>query len=103
MVGKYSPTALLPCLLLPTNNIKVEFDENNLKLFPNPVENSLNIESNLTLIKRIELLNIQGDLIISENTSANKTMLNLIDLKKGIYFVQISTENGLQNFKIVKN
>ena len=65
------------------------------KLYPNPVENHLYIQSSDTTIKNIDIYNILGKKIY--NTSS-KNKLDMSSYSAGIYFVKINNST----FKIVK-
>ncbi|HIE44970.1 MAG TPA: T9SS type A sorting domain-containing protein [Flavobacteriaceae bacterium] len=66
----------------------------NVKLYPNPSNNFINVESE-ERIKSIAVYNITGQII---NTimidNSNKVKLNVKDLNSGLYYVRISSENG---------
>jgi hypothetical protein len=65
------------------------------KLYPNPVEDHLYIQSSDTTIKNIDIYNILGKRIYS-STSENR--LDMSSYSAGIYFVKINNST----FKIVK-
>jgi Secretion system C-terminal sorting domain/Cleaved Adhesin Domain len=71
-----------------------------LKLYPNPVLDVLNITSNET-IEQISIINNLGQVVYSENTKALETKINTEDLVNGIYFVQVKTENGIETKKVI--
>ena len=73
---------------------KIE-DEVQIKIYPNPSSNFLNIESDIE-IKKVELINIQGQKIVETNQS----QLDLTDIPNGIYFLRVNDVHGL--FKIIK-
>ncbi len=70
--------------------------KDSFKLYPNPVEDYLNIDSSNTVIKNINVFNILGKKIYSTN-SFNR--LDMSSYDAGIYFVKI---NNTITFKIVK-
>ena len=65
------------------------------KLYPNPVEDYLNINSTNSAIKNIDVYNILGKKIVSAN-SVNR--LDMSSFSDGIYFVKINETT----FKILK-
>jgi len=73
---------------------KIE-DEVQIKIYPNPSSNFLNIESDIE-IKKVELINIQGQKIVETNQS----QLDLTDIPNGIYFLRVNDVHG--PFKIIK-
>lgn len=71
----------------------------NIKIFPNPTLDILNIESNIA-IEQISIKNILGAL-----QSINKTNTSIVDLGpfvNGIYFIEIKTAQGTLIRKVIK-
>lgn len=67
------------------------------KLFPNPVNDLLNIETTVEL-QSVEIYNIQGEKILS----SNQKQINVSDLAAGIYIVRIQDiENNIATKKII--
>jgi hypothetical protein len=83
----------------PNNLSTEEFITQNVKIYPNPVNDFLNIES-LNSIQHIDIVDISGRII---KTSTDNT-LEMSSLTKGIYFVKIYFENSNQSItkKIIK-
>ena len=71
------------------------------KLYPNPVSNMLNISSEEN-ISSVELLNVIGQRISTQDVNAKTTKINTENLVKGVYFVKVNTDNGSAITKIVK-
>ena len=86
-------------LLLSTN--KSELSSNNLKIYPIPAKEILNIrnESNQK-INAIILSDINGRAIINKNSEFES--LNLSEIEKGVYIMKIITNNGNFTQKILK-
>lgn len=73
----------------------------NVQVFPNPFEENINIKLNDHTAQSIKLFNAEGKLIQDfENVSAQLSFGN--DLKEGIYFVQIISEDKSELFKVIK-
>ncbi|NOZ34910.1 MAG: T9SS type A sorting domain-containing protein [Chlorobi bacterium] len=73
--------------------------DNKINIYPNPAKNSVNIISPEKIIS-IKLKNILGKTIINlHNLNTNTFILNLNDLSKGIYFMEIT---NVANTKILK-
>ncbi|WP_397447494.1 T9SS type A sorting domain-containing protein [Polaribacter sp. R77954] len=72
--------------------------ETNFKVYPNPFENELNIKSDSS-IKIVKISNSLGQFI--KKTTSNK--INTSFLNRGIYFIEISFENGkIARKKLIK-
>lgn len=78
-------------------------NENEVAVFPNPVNDVLNIEVENQEIKAIEIFDSNSSLLI-ERTELHiqNTNLNLAKLQAGIYFVRIRTNKGILTKKILK-
>ena len=78
-----------------------EIRSNQIEIYPNPANEFVNIECEST-IKNISIYNVTGQMIKTfpiENH--NNTRINLKNLNEGLYFIRVSTENGLILKKIV--
>jgi uncharacterized repeat protein (TIGR01451 family) len=69
-----------------------------LKIYPNPVINILNVSNN-EIITKIELTNVLGQIVATENTIDLDAKIDLSGLNNGVYFVKLFS---LGNEKIVK-
>jgi len=75
----------------------------NIKIYPNPVQNILNIE-NLNIINKsinIEILNLYGAIIYSKELN-NNVCIDFSKYSKGLYLIRITSENFIRNEKILK-
>ena len=80
-----------------------ELNVNNaITLQPNPTSGFVNINSRFEM-QKIEVINIAGQILLSEQTTAKNHQLNLSDFAEGIYFVKVSYSNGMSiTKKIIK-
>ncbi len=65
----------------------------NVELFPNPVQESLNISAE-GMIKELEIYSIHGDRVLLDNPNQNSFQLDLSGLATGSYIVRILTVDG---------
>jgi hypothetical protein len=74
---------------------------NQIVVFPNPAIDKLTITTtnNLT-IQQLQLLDISGKIIESYD---NTMYMNISQLENGIYILQIQTNKGIVNKKVVVN
>ena len=90
-----------------------EFESHNkVKIFPNPINNqeTINIEIHSSKYQEINvaIFDIQGRQLKSKNKYSinggnNQIPLNINNLTNGLYFVQISTSEGMVSKKLVVN
>jgi len=73
---------------------------NDFKIYPNPVNNILNIKTN-TQKYNYRIYNIQGQEVLKANNVTSST-IDLSTLHTGIYVLNISSDNKSQSFKITK-
>ena len=74
----------------------------NISLIPNPVSDLLTIKSNFTLINKLELFNIEGQLIQEYFLNNLRIEIDLVQIPTGIYFVKIVSGNDIITKKIIK-
>jgi hypothetical protein len=68
-------------------------------LYPNPVEDILNIT--LNDVRNIEIYDLLGKMMLSETNPDSK--INVSSLPQGIYIVKIITDNDYHTEKFIKN
>lgn len=75
------------------------------KVYPNPVENKLVIESKDNSLRKVVVRNIMGQIVHNQNVNNGTTTLNIESLNwiNGIYLVECENESGEQQiFKVIK-
>jgi hypothetical protein len=82
-------------------NIEEKTIDNQCNVYPNPVNDRLYIET-LTLTQTVEIFDIYGRRQKSIVNSQRSTVIDLSELKSGIYFVKINTEKGNIVKRIIK-
>jgi PKD repeat protein len=78
-----------------------EFSSNELKWYPNPVTDILNI-SNTDLITKIEVHNMLGQLVQSQLLNAKTTQIDMTSFALGTYLVKVSVADKVKTFKVIK-
>ncbi|MGZ4090453.1 MAG: T9SS type A sorting domain-containing protein [Bacteroidia bacterium] len=76
----------------------------NFKLYPNPTNEGIaNLEATGINVNKVEVLNIIGAVVASQNVTINeeKIKLDLATLPTGTYFVRISSEKGITTEKLI--
>ncbi|PCJ00449.1 MAG: hypothetical protein COB15_02775 [Flavobacteriales bacterium] len=72
----------------------------NISLYPNPSSNQLTIISSQLNIDEISIINITGKTI--KTITNNSNLINVSDLSKGIYFLQIKSNDRVITKKFIK-
>ena len=77
----------------------------NIKLFPNPVGNFLNVEFPFLINDKvsISILNPIGEIIQENNLRLNNEAINVGNLKQGIYFLKVLAGDNYFTAKFIKN
>ncbi len=81
------------------------FDLNSIAIYPNPSSGIFTITSNNFPIEKIEVYDVTGKIITTENNlqiTNNSSVLNLTDVASGLYFVRITANNQKTIKKIIK-
>jgi hypothetical protein len=80
-----------------TLDVQVGIDENDLigvMIYPNPVVNYINVESDHTILS-VELINLMGQKIVTQAVNAANGRISTSDLKAGTYIIKVELENGV--------
>ncbi|MEQ8517590.1 MAG: T9SS type A sorting domain-containing protein [Cytophagales bacterium] len=74
---------------------------NKLKIYPNPTNNYIRFESDLTKSTTIDIYDIRGK-FIRQQTMKEELILNIANWTPGIYIYKIESVNGIFNGKFIK-
>lgn len=78
------------------------FELSEVSLYPNPVKNELYLKTT-TIIERLEIYSITGELVKQESTLINASKINVENLVSGVYFLKLMTDEGvISTHKIIK-
>ncbi|MGG7036123.1 MAG: M43 family zinc metalloprotease [Flavobacterium sp.] len=75
---------------------------NNVNYYPNPVKDVLSI-TNTDNIEKVEIYNITGQLLLSQNFQDTNIKVDLSQLVKGVYIATVYVNGGKSSIKILKN
>jgi hypothetical protein len=75
--------------------------DNSVVVSPNPAKNNVVIKSDNN-IKSIDLFDVQGRILTTKIVHTNQSVLDISNYMNGIYFVKVTTENGIATAKIIK-
>lgn len=85
-----------------------EQETENLLLFPNPVNNNLqiNFQSNETGILQISIMDLQGNIVLQQiqnnQSGTNNTVIDVSELLQGLYVCRLQTNSKTENIKFIK-
>lgn len=69
-------------------------------VYPNPAKDVINIVGNGSKMKSASVYDLSGKMMVSETSNPQ---INVSSFKKGIYILQISSENETKKIKIIKD
>jgi hypothetical protein len=78
-----------------------KFDTSSLKMYPNPVRNTLTIDANSS-IQKVSVYNILGQEVMTASPKSNSTTLQTSALQKGAYMVRTEIDGNIATNKIIK-
>ena len=85
-----------------TTNIKILSAASKIKIYPNPVLETLTFESSNFEPLEIEIHNQIGQICYSNEISTNKTTINLSHLTQGVYMIHFKNSNS-KTIKFIKS
>ncbi|MCX6282346.1 MAG: T9SS type A sorting domain-containing protein [Bacteroidetes bacterium] len=78
----------------------VEIGNGQIMVYPNPANDNVNVKSDY-VINSIEVMNYVGQTVYrNANVDGKNTHFNVSNLNAGIYFVKVTTEQGVRSVKI---
>ncbi|MFO7573872.1 MAG: leucine-rich repeat domain-containing protein [Bacteroidales bacterium] len=92
--------------LISSLDINETYAETSIKLYPNPVEDILQIsfENYPGEEKLIEVISLSGQIIKSYKTSEQTISIDMTGINKGLYFIRIYDDNNIKKtFKVIRN
>ncbi|MFN3908407.1 MAG: S8 family serine peptidase [Flavobacterium sp.] len=86
---------------LTTNASLLDFDNNQVTLYPNPNNGIFNVFSSSESINSIEIFDIHGRVVFSRIVNSNAFNINTESLPKGVYMVRLNSENNSSTKKMI--
>ena len=81
-----------------------EYTFSSIKFYPNPVSNYLTIENPSSGNIQLQVINQLGQIVLKQNKNTSLTSIDVSNLSKGLYFLNIHSETGeKQTIKFIKN
>ena len=78
-------------------------DDMGVSIYPNPVNNVLNITCNKENIKQITIVDVTGRILFEKSATEKTEQINLSNYNSGIYFVKLDNGKQVYTKKIIKN
>jgi predicted esterase len=71
-------------------------------VFPNPAKQVLNVQTLSYGKYQVKIMNLQGQTVYEQNVQGNLFSLDVSELPKGLYFLNLQSDEFSQNFKFMK-
>jgi hypothetical protein len=71
-----------------------EFNESSVSLYPNPVQNILNIQNTASNLSKVQIYDLNGRLLQNHALQTNEVSLDVSQLTSGVYLVVLENEMG---------
>jgi len=78
----------------PEATLNAGFKEEDLKVYPNPAQDAIQVRQDKYMASKVQLVNVAGQEIENVNLSAGDTTLSIRHLKSGIYYLQFYSVTG---------
>jgi hypothetical protein len=85
-----------------TLGLKENYLSAKVKMYPNPVKNTLTIDANGT-IQKVSVYNVLGQEVMKASPKTNSATLQTSQLKKGVYFVTTDVDGVISTSKVLKD
>ncbi len=79
-----------------------EEDVSSFSISPNPATSNLTINNGKSIIQSIHIYNVLGKEMLNQVQHDNSVTLDISSFSKGIYFIEVETEQGVVRRKFVK-
>jgi hypothetical protein len=76
--------------------------ENNVRLYPNPVHSSINLDLGTITANQLLIYDANGRLVYENAHISSQLQIEVSHLNKGLYYFQIITDNGVISKKFIK-
>ncbi|GIV26728.1 MAG: hypothetical protein KatS3mg027_0542 [Bacteroidia bacterium] len=73
-----------------------------ISVYPNPNNGTFVISTNSSLMKTIRIMDITGRVIVTTQSNEKDVEMNIVNYSRGIYVVEIESENGIDRINVVK-
>jgi hypothetical protein len=85
---------------IPSSSFVAELPQNTFNVYPIPASNQLTIESKSSNLTDVTLLDVMGKLVFSDKFKGT-TQIDLTQISKGIYYLNLKTTEGELTKKII--
>jgi hypothetical protein len=77
-----------------------DIEMGNINIYPNPATNLVNIDSDHP-INTIQIISYTGQMVYNQQVSGNNVQINTSDFSVGVYFINVTTSEGVTTQKLL--
>lgn len=85
-----------------TTNLNETYVENNITIYPNPFNSTINVETAIPNNSNVTVLSVEGRVIHTEEMQGNSISIPLPNLQKGVYILKVRQNELVFIHKIIK-
>jgi hypothetical protein len=71
-------------------------------VFPNPTKSNWNVKTTNSSISSISVFDVLGKKVLTLEPNSNETSIDSSNLERGVYISKITTNNGVETYKLIK-
>ena len=72
------------------------------KIYPNPSSDTWTISTPNNMINSVEVFNVLGKKVISQNFNSDEASISVQSLASGIYLARLTTNAGVKTMKLIR-
>ena len=80
-----------------------DFSAAPFKVYPNPAVSGWTISSTDTILQSVQVYDLSGKLVLTQDADSTSVLINSDTLSNGVYIAKVTSAQGSQNLKLVKN
>lgn len=84
------------------SNNSVNANLKNLKIYPNPAQNQVNIESNALTNASLQIMDINGRVFLTQKLDTTNS-INIERFEAGVYIFKVTSNEGISTQQVIKN
>jgi len=102
LTGSYNFSLYTKVYINNSDQMKInDWNKNNLSIYPNPVKNILNIDSDDTILG-VKIYNMTGQELKNVKADSKNAKIDMEGIHSGVYIFKVQTSKELKSFKVIK-
>jgi hypothetical protein len=85
-----------------TTSVTQHVENINYEVYPNPVQAQLFVKFDSQKERVVSLYSLSGEMLLTQRVTKTSTIIDVADIKDGLYIMQIEDGNNISHTKILK-